>query len=80
MKAKIDQRQKWGIDHILNSLVGKDVRVAAKAFSPATWDGTSLPRLVPVDELVLADTTQPAGLPVFFEGRLQRTRCTTVSR
>jgi len=70
MTLQRTQRLQWEIDRILSNLVGQDVRVAAKAFSPARWDGTALPCFIPVARLLLPDNTQPAGLPVFFEGRL----------
>lgn len=65
-------RPKWDIDQTLESLIGQEVRVAAKSFSPTTADGTFPRGFVPVSNLFLPDNSQPAGLPVFFEGRLQR--------
>ena len=57
---------------MLGGLLGADVRVGAKSFSPTRWTGRGKPpRLIPVCDLFLPDDSQPAGLPVFFEGRLQ---------
>jgi len=66
------QRQKWAIDRVLTDLINADIRVAARAFSTLSWMGQSPPRLMPVRDLILPDNSKPAGLPVFFEGRLQR--------
>ena len=71
MSVEPTQRPKWEIDRILESLIGSDVRVAAEAFSPTRWTGEGLPRLMPVRDLFLPDSSQPDGLPVFFEGRLR---------
>ena len=57
---------------MLGDLIGHDVRVAAKAFSPAPRNGEVPPGLIPVRDLYLPDNSQPAGLPVFFEGRLRQ--------
>jgi hypothetical protein len=70
MSAELTNRPQWAIDHELDGLIGVDVRVAAKAFSPTRWTGDALPRVLPVRTLFLPDNSQPAGLPVFFEGRL----------
>lgn len=52
--------------------MGEQIRVAAEAFSPARWDGTTEPRLIPTRNLVLPDNSRTDGLPVYFEGRLQQ--------
>jgi hypothetical protein len=70
MRAETIQRPKWEIDHILDGLLGQNVRVAAKAFSPPPSDGCRNPRFRPVRDLFLPDNSRPAGLPVYFEGRL----------
>ena len=72
MSTELAQRPKWAIDRALEELVGADVRVAAKAFSPTIWTGETTPHCLPVRELFLPDNSQPEGLQVFFEGRLQR--------
>ena len=72
MEPEPTQRPKWQIDLVLAGLIGRDVRVAAKTFSPARWNvGQKPPRLMSVRDLFLPDNSQPEGLPVFFEGRLQ---------
>ena len=72
MSTELNQRQKWEIDGTLDVFIGENVRVTAKSFSPARCrGGEALPRLTPVRDLFLADNSQPDGLPVFFEGRLQ---------
>lgn len=57
---------------MLDNLIGNDVRVATSAFSPVAWGGASWPHLIPVGKLILPDNTLPDGIPVFFEGRLQK--------
>lgn len=66
------QRPKWAIDLVLGGLIGQNVRVAAQAFSPVRWNGTSVAPVTPVETLLLPDNTSPSGLPVFFEGQLQQ--------
>lgn len=63
-------RHQWAIDRTLEGLLGQDVRAAAKSFAPALLNGAKTLRFLPVRDLYLPDNTQPAGLPVFFEGRL----------
>lgn len=47
--------------------------MAARAFSPMHCNRRGqAPCLMPVCDLLLPDGSQPAGLPVLFEGRLQR--------
>lgn len=53
-------------------MAGREVRVAASHFSPLRWQGGTLPKLIPVRDLILPDNTAARGLPVFFEGRLKR--------
>ena len=65
-------RPRWNIDRRLQSLVGRDVRVAAECFAPVRWNGEVLPHFVPVRDLILPDQSQPRGLPVFFEGCLRQ--------
>ncbi len=72
MGPELTPKPKWQIDRILDALVGEDVRVAAKAFSPIYWTGQVLPPLMPVCDLFLPDNSQPSVLPVYFEGNLQR--------
>jgi hypothetical protein len=45
--------------------------VAAEAFSPARWNGELPQRFISPRELLLPDDTAVAGLPLYFEGRLQ---------
>jgi len=71
MSTELSQRPQWAIDRRLDSLIGADVRVAARAFSPVPWTGRKPPRMLPVRDLFLPDNSQPAGRPVFFEGRLR---------
>lgn len=63
-------RPRWAIEDQLERLVGRDVRVAAEAFAPVRWNGEPAPDFIPVRDLILPDNSQPAGTPVFFEGRL----------
>ena len=73
MEAELQQRPQWEVDKMLTGFIGEDVRVAAKAFSPVRWNRSERPpHLIPVRDLFLPDNAQPEGLPVFFEGRLQR--------
>ena len=72
MSTTSTQKPTWRIDQKLNALIGEDVRVAAKSFSPAIQTGGAPPRFIPVGDLFLPDNSQPAGLPVFFEGRLRK--------
>ena len=76
MEAKqtngLPARKRWAIDHRLEQVVGRDVRVAVDAFSPVLWNGDAIPVLSPVRNLILPDNSQAGGLPVFFEGRLRR--------
>ena len=65
------QRPKWDVDLLLESLVGQQVRVAARAFCPIGWNGQSMPRWIPADSLVLPDDSVPGVLSVHFEGRLE---------
>jgi hypothetical protein len=69
MSAELKQRPRWEVDLTLDALLGTDIRVATKAFSPTHWIGRDRPQLIPVRDLILPDNSQPAGLPVFFEGR-----------
>ena len=72
MKQASQHRPRWDIDRRLTELIGQDVRVSAKSFSPLSHKGAGPLRFVPVRDLFLPDNTQPAGLTVFFEGRLQQ--------
>jgi hypothetical protein len=65
-------RPRWAIEDRLERLVGGNVRVAAEAFAPVRWNGEPAPGFIPVRSLILPDNSQPAGTPVFFEGRLMR--------
>ena len=65
-------RRVWDIDRRLCPWVGRDVRIAVDAFSPARWEGDGLPLLSPVRDLILPDNSRVGSLPVFFEGRLRR--------
>src|SRR5690349_9959018 len=71
MSADLSVKNKWEIDCILEGLLGAEVRVAARSFSPARWSGENSFRFVAARSLYLPNNSQPAGLPVFFEGRLQ---------
>jgi hypothetical protein len=57
------------IDRRLQSLLGSNVRVFVDYFSPPHWNG-ELDHVISTRSLVLPDNSQPAVLPVFFEGRL----------
>ena len=70
MNTQHNRRQQWEIDRTLERLRGEDVRVVAKSFSPPTRNGHPPLRFLPVRDLYLPDNSQPAGRPVFFEGRL----------
>ena len=71
MSTQLTQRPQWEIDKTLGRLIGEEVRVAAKSFSPGPRHGRAAAPLLPVRELFLPDNSRPDGLPVFFEGRLQ---------
>ena len=64
-------RPKWDIERILEKLIGQEIRVAAKAFSPPPGHHEHAPGLIPVRTLILPDNTQPSGVPVYFEGILK---------
>ena len=70
MNTHHHHRPKWVIDQTLDRLIGEEVRVAAKSFSPPSRNGHPPLRFLPVRDLYLPDNSQPAGRPVFFEGRL----------
>ena len=70
MNTQQNHRPPWEVDRHLERLRGENVRVAAKSFSPAPGHGHAPLRLLPVRDLYLPDNSQPAGRPVFFEGRL----------
>ena len=72
MSAELAHRPQWDIDRVLEELHGQDVRVAAMSFSPAPWDGGLHSRFISPRELILPDNSAVAGLPLYFEGRLQR--------
>lgn len=57
----------WEIDTKLKSLVGCDVRVLARSFTPGGL--TPIP-LQAVEHLLLPDQSQPELKPVYFEGNL----------
>ena len=71
-KAGLPQRSKWDIDRALEALIGLDIRVAARSFSPAPWNPERPKPFIPVRNLILPDNTQPSSLQVFFEGKLQQ--------
>ena len=70
MNTQMNHRPKWAIDRWLERLLGAEVRAAAKSFSLASCHDAAPLRFIPVRDLYLPDNSQPAGLPVFFEGRL----------
>lgn len=70
MNTPLPPRPLWDIDSLLAGLIGTEVRAAAKAFSPVPRNGEAPRRFMPVRDLYLPDNSQPAALPVFFEGRL----------
>jgi len=70
MSTRTTQRPRWDIDRLLDGLTGEAVRVAAKSFSPVPLNGATPRRFMPVRDLFLPDNSQPASVPVFFEGRL----------
>ena len=72
MTPELRQRPEWQIDRLLDSLIGKPVRVAADTFSPEPWNGQEPKWWVATRQLILPDNSRPAGLPVYFEGRLQQ--------
>jgi len=71
MDTQPNHRPQWEIDRTLERLRGEDVRVVAKSFSPLPRNGETPLRFLPVRDLYLPDNSQPAGRPVFFEGRLR---------
>ena len=72
MSIQHTQRPRWEIDRTLDGLIGRDVRVAAKAVSPPSRNGDTARLFIPVGKLFLPDNSLAGGLPVFFEGRLVR--------
>ena len=70
MNPPLNHRPPWEVDRRLERLRGENVRVAAKSFSPSPCHGHAPLRFLPVRDLYLPDNSQPAGRPVFFEGRL----------
>jgi hypothetical protein len=65
-------KREWQIDRMLADLINEPVRVAAKSFSPLSWNTETAPRFIPVRTLYLPDNGQPETVPVFFEGHLKR--------
>lgn len=72
MEPETKQRPRWEIDRLLGRLVGEDVRVAARSFAPYRATIARPIRFMPVGDLFLPDNSQPRGVPVFFEGRLDQ--------
>ena len=70
MNTHLNHRPKWDIDHILERLLGEEIRVAGKSFAPPARPGVAPLRFIPVRDLFLPDNSQPAGRPVFLEGQL----------
>ena len=70
MNTQLNHRPQWDVDRMLERLRGENVRVAAKSFAPPAHPGIAPLRFIPVRDLFLPDNSQPAGRPVFFEGRL----------
>ncbi len=71
MKTERTSRPLWEIDRRLHALIGAEMRVAAKSFAPVTRNEERPRHFVSVRNLYLPDNSQPAGRPVFFEGRLR---------
>jgi hypothetical protein len=71
METEPTQRPKWQVDHVLEALIGLDVRVRAKAFLLSVHDEARPTRWIRAQDLFLPDNSQTAGLSVFFEGRLR---------
>lgn len=69
MRMNIDSH--WEIERILDRLVGQEILVEAAAFCPAGWTGQFPLGWIPVRDLVLADEFPAAGMPVYFEGKLE---------
>ena len=72
MSTELAQRPQWPIDRALEALIGLDVRVAARSFSPAQDPKAQPIRFTPVRDLYLPDNSQPGSLPVYFEGVLRQ--------
>ena len=71
MNIELPSRPTWAIDRLLESLLGGEIRVLAKAFAPTPWNGQLPTGFRLVRDLYLPDNSQPGDLPVYFEGRLQ---------
>ncbi|SRR6266511_2478090 len=71
MNSEMVQRPKWQIDEILESLVAEEIRVSAARFSPNSRDGQVEP-WIEAENLILPDNSRVDGLPVYFEGKLNR--------
>jgi hypothetical protein len=68
LSPDMQTRPKWEIDLVLERLVGEEIRVAARAFTPVRKPGEKPLALSPVRTLFLPDNSRPAGLPVFLRG------------
>lgn len=66
----VAERPRWEIDHLLSGLIGRRVRLQARAFAPSSWDRNGHRELIPAGQLILPDGASTAGLPLLFEGRL----------
>ena len=71
MNMELPTRSTWPIDRLLESCLGAEIRILAKAFAPSPWNGRLPTGFRLVGDLYLPDNSQPGDLPVFFEGRLQ---------
>lgn len=65
----VAERRRWEIDARLSALVGRPVRVGARAFAPQGWTRTENRDLITAAQLILTDGST-AVLPLLFEGRL----------
>ena len=71
MSPEVQHRRTWPIDAVLEKLRGENVRVAAQAFAPDYGRKYPQKHVFTARDLILPDGSAAAGLPLFFEGRLQ---------
>jgi len=67
----MQHRRTWEIDEVLEKLRDENVRVAAESFSPGRGNAATPQHVFTARDLILPDGSAAAGLPLFFEGRLQ---------
>lgn len=72
MTPELVQRPQWEIDKVLEALIGQNIRVAARSFTPTRPQEAGPIQFALVRHLYLPDNSQPGSLPVYFEGVLRQ--------